>query len=243
MWLPRLPAPATTLWLAPLLAAVVVAAGWLAGRWRARGGRVADTRKLFHFVVFATAAILFVAYGTAGANLLGGMTALYIAAVLRLGAGHQLYEALARPGDEPHRSRYIVLPYMATAAGGMLSVSLFGPFAVVGIAVCGLGDAVGEPIGARFGRHTYRVPMVGRVLRARRSLEGSAAVLIGSWLAAVLAIWLADLAPGAAAVRQVVVALIVALVATLTEALAHHGLDNFFLQVLSSGTARLLLRA
>jgi dolichol kinase len=49
--------------------------------------------------------------------------------------------------------------------------------------VVGVGDGIAEPIGTRFGRHSYKTP--GCLLRTcdppRRSLEGSAVVCLGAF--------------------------------------------------------------
>ncbi|MDM8551389.1 hypothetical protein QUF72_14990 [Desulfobacterales bacterium HSG2] len=109
--------------------------------------------------------------------LFGGMTTLVIFYAIFRGTGHILYEAMARETDEPHRTYYIVVPYFATLIGGLASNILFGQAAIVGYLVTGLGDAVGEPVGTRFGRHTYKVPSF-RGVESVRSYEGSAAVLV-----------------------------------------------------------------
>jgi phytol kinase len=112
-------------------------------------------------------------------NLFGGATTLVLSYALVRGAGDPLYEALAREKDVPYRTWYIVVPYLATLAGGLAANALAGATAVIGYLVCGIGDAVGEPIGTRFGRHTYRVLAPGRVV-SYRSLEGSCAVAVCS---------------------------------------------------------------
>jgi phytol kinase len=57
-----------------------------------------------------------------------------------------------------------------TAAGGMISNILFGKLAVVGYVVTGWGDAVGEPVGTRWGNHRYRVPTLTGI-KCHRSLD------------------------------------------------------------------------
>jgi phytol kinase len=235
MWNASLPAAATSLWLAPALALLTLGTGLLAGWLKLRKGfRTGDTRKLFHFVVFTSAALLRLWIGIEAVNLLGGIVALQVGAALLQGGGSLLYEGLAREEDSPRRSLHIALPFLATAAGGVASASLFGPFAAVGFAVAGWGDAVGEPIGSRFGKHRFRVPGIGGV-KATRSVEGSLAVFAASWAAAAIAlVWLGR---GEAPLAMVAGALIVALAAAALEAITHHGLDNFTVQVGASAAA------
>jgi phytol kinase len=97
---------------------------------------------------------------------------------------------------------------------------------------CGWGDAVGEPVGARFGRHRYRVPSLGGV-RAERSFEGSAAVLAVSAAACVVAL-LALGFPPASALRA---GLLGGFAGAAVEAVSHHGLDNLTMQLAASAAA------
>ena len=154
-------------------------------------------------------------------------TVAVFAAVWR-GPGSLLYEAIARPQDAPHRTFFIVVPYLATLAGGLVSNLVFGPAALAGYLVTGLGDAIGEPVGTMWGAHRYRVRSLSSV-PATRSLEGSAAVLVMSAAALLLTAaaspvialtWAA--APGI---------LLIAGASALVEAVSPHGWDNFTMQV------------
>ncbi len=145
------------------------------------------------------------------------------------GEGHPLFEALARDTDRPRRGLFVVLPLVTTAVGGLVSAIVAGPFATVGYLVAGWGDAIGEPVGVLWGRHTYRVPSLGGV-PARRSWEGTAAVLVVSTLAALLALVAIGLRPWAAAH----VAVAVGVVAATVEAVSHHGTDNLTVQLAAS---------
>ena len=59
---------------------------------------------------------------------------------------------------------------MTTAIGGVLCNLLFPRYAYIGYLVCGWGDAVGEPIGMRWGKHRYNVPSM-RGVPAQRSSQ------------------------------------------------------------------------
>ncbi len=210
-----------------------------AGRLKTRSGwKTGYTRKLFHFLIFGTVVAVNRACGLAGVCVFGAATSLVIAYALARGDGHFMYEALAREKDAPHRTRFIVEPYLATLAGG-LAANLFFPQTVVfGYLVAGLGDAVAEPVGTRFGRHRYRVPALGGVA-AERSLEGSAAVLVVSALALLACL---GLSPHFALTPQTAgVAALLALAAAVAEAVSPHGWDNAVLQVLPAGMGMLLL--
>lgn len=206
------------------------ASSWL----RARGVRVAYTRKVFHFAVFSGAAAVHVVWDLPGTNAYGATVAALVLLAVWAGDGHPFYEALARDSDRPHRALFVVVPLVMTAVGGLASALLAGPYASVGYLVAGWGDAVGEPVGSRWGKHRYRVPSLAGV-PAERSLEGSAAVLGAAWLAAAVALW-----GSGVGVSLAWIALACAAAGALAEALSHHGLDNFTVQLASSLVAALL---
>lgn len=238
MWLPILPPWKTCAWLAPTLVLGVLVVSWLGALLKSRFClRTGDTRKFFHFSIFTLAAVLSVLHGFAAVNLLGGIVVLVVLAALGLGPGNSLYEALARESDAPHRSLHVAVPLAATAVGGILSISFFGQWATVGMAVGGFADAVAEPIGMRWGRHRYRVPSLGVGQTATRSLEGSAAVFLASLLSAWLVIHLKTDSAARGLSHVVLVAVAVALVSTVVEAVSPHGLDNLTLQLAASATA------
>lgn len=207
----------------------------LAGQLKRRYGlQTGYTRKVFHFSIFGSVVVVQGIWGTPIVCLFGGMTSLVILYAVVRGAGHVLYEAMAREKDAPHRTYFVVVPYFATLVGGLLSNMLFGPVAVIGYLVTGFGDAVGEPVGTRFGRHTYRVPSFGGV-RAIRSLEGSAAVLASCAGAIVVGVVLCpQLELNAWSWLKVP---LLALGCALVEAVSPHGWDNATLQLIPSALA------
>jgi phytol kinase len=177
-------------------------------------------------------------WGTPAVCLFGGMTTLVIFYAVIRGDGHPLYEAIAREKDEPHRTHYIVAAYIATLVGGLASNILFGPVAIVGYLVTGLGDAVGEPVGVRFGQHVYRVPSLTRV-RAIRTWEGSAGVLVVSALAIVCSIALSPALQFRAS--SLVSIPVLAVVCAGVEAVSPHGWDNVTMQVIPTYLATVML--
>jgi len=224
-----IPGPVTALWAGGAGLALAWGAGAVAGRLRARGVRVAYTRKVFHFAIFTGAAVVHALGGLGATNAFGTVVAAWVLVAVRRGDGDALYEALARDTDRPHRTLFIVVPLLTTAVGGLLSALLAGPFAAVGYAVAGWGDAVGEPAGARWGRHPYRVPSLGGV-RAVRTWEGSAAVFAAGWGAALVAL----LGLGLPATSALLAAPAVAAAAAAVEAVSHHGTDNLTVQLAAS---------
>jgi phytol kinase len=218
-----------------LLAAGPVALGWslsclwFAGRCKRAGMRTGYTRKIFHFLIFSSVAMLQWRFGSQAVCLFGSMCSLVVFYAVWRGPGNMLYEAMARENDAPHRTFFILVPYFTTLVGGLASSILFGPVALAGFLVAGVGDAIGEPIGTRFGRHKYRVPSLASV-PAHRSWEGSAAVFIASCAAVALTL---ALSPGLGAQSGISwrVAL-VGLLSAAAEAVSPHGWDNATMQVL-----------
>lgn len=230
-----MPSPGVGLRVTVLALVVGVAGALWASILRERGMRVAYTRKVFHFVIFTAAAVVHGFWELSGTVVFGSVIAGMVLAAVTKGEGHPFYEALAREKDRPHRTLFIVVPLVTTAVGGLLAAMLTGPFAMVGYLAAGWGDAVGEPVGARWGRHPYRVPSLAGV-PATRTVEGSAAVFLVASLASAAALiaigqgastWWAAPTCGA--------------VAAGVEAVSNHGLDNLTVQVVPSLAALLLL--
>lgn len=194
------------------------------------------TRKIFHLLIFIVAGVLQIFIGLPAVVILGIVVSLAVLFAVSKGSGFSFYEAMARPSDAPKRSLFILIPLLTTALGGIASNVFFPAFASIGYFVGGFGDAVGEPVGTRWGKHRYRVPSLAGV-KAHRSAEGSFAVFIMSFIAASLALYLI----GFSASAGIKAGIICAFASTLIEAFSTHGLDNFTMQVTASGMAYLLL--
>lgn len=231
------PSPAMIILLGPFCLFYTLLAASLAGWLRnARKWPAPYTRKVFHFSIFTMASIVNFAGGLQAVALFGTVVATAVLYAVLRSDGFPFYEAMARPTDAPHKSFFIIVPLLTTAAGGILSNIFFGGFAAIGYLVGGWGDAVGEPVGSRWGRHRFRVPSLLGV-KATRSIEGSSAVFIVSALAAYLGLAAAGL-PHAQALRT---AIACAAAGTAVEAVSTHGLDNLTMQLTGAGMAWWLL--
>lgn len=236
-FLAALPEPWMLLTLAPLFLVYGAAAAWFAGWLRiGRGIKTSYTRKIFHFSIFTTAGLIQLQWGLPAVSLFGGIMASIVIYAVWRGDSFPFYEAMARETDRPRRSMFILVPLATTAIGGLASNLFFPQFAFVGYLVCGWGDALGEPVGARWGRHDYRVPSIGGV-PAHRTLEGSAAVCIGGAIAAATGLALFGF-PLATAVG---VGIGCGVFGALVESFSNHGLDNLTIQVAASAAAFVLL--
>jgi phytol kinase len=204
-------------------------AGWLRVR---RGVRAPFTRKTFHFFIISAAAVVQLVWGLPGVSVFGGTIALLVVYAVWRGDGFPFYEAMARPSDAPRRTLFILIPLVTTALGGVVANLAFPAWAFVGYLVCGWGDAVGEPVGTRWGRHRYRVPsMLG--VPSTRSIEGSVAVFLAGTAATAIALALMGFAPAQIAL----IAGGAGLAGALIEAVSTHGLDNFTVQVAAAAAA------
>jgi len=146
------------------------------------------------------------------------------------GNGFMLYEAIAREKDAPYRTKYIVYSYLATFLGGVISNLLFGKFAILGYAITGIGDAIAEPVGTRFGKHQYRVFSFDKTKISYRSIEGSLAVFIASCSIYFIAFYITQTIFPA----TYFIVFIMAFICTITEALSPSGFDNMLLQIIGS---------
>ncbi len=216
-------------------AAAILGASTVSGalkRWA--GWPTGYTRKLLHFIIFFTAVGLHLWGGLPAVNVLGAGMGIFVFFAVTAGDGNFFFEAMAREKDRPRRGYFIVVPYLTTAMGGILSNALFGACAVMGYVVCGAADAIAEPVGVRFGRHRYRVHSLRKVKTSERSLEGSLAVFVASLvLAAAFFRFLYNLPMPVALLSSLCLSLAIVIV----EAVSFHGADNLTVQVAASGLA------
>jgi phytol kinase len=234
--LSALPSPRTLLTVAPLAAVYTAVIATIVGKLRlARQVRTAYTRKIFHFSIFTMASVVQLIWHLPGVVVLGSVVTLFVLHAAWRGDGFPLYEALARPADAPHRTVFIIVPLLTTIIGGVVTNSLFPHVAFIGYLVCGWGDAVGEPIGSRWGRHRYRVPSLSGV-PATRSMQGSAAVFVVGSIAAMLGFY----AYGATTAHLIVAGVACGLAGAIVEALSNHGLDNLTTQFAAAAVAALM---
>ena len=218
---------------------VILAGGGLAGSLKRHANwPTGYTRKLFHFFIFFSAAGLHLWGGMPAVNVLGVGMGVFVLWAVKAGDGNFFFEAMAREKDFPRRGYFVIIPYVATAVGGLTSNLLFGACAVMGYALCGAADAVAEPVGVRFGKHKYSVPSLKKVKTSERSIEGSLSVLIVSL---VLSFLFFRFFYGMAVIHAGLGSLLLSLVLVFVEALSFHGADNFSVQVAASGMTSLFL--
>jgi phytol kinase len=225
-----IPSFETILVASPISIVVILSIAYLSGYLKLKKRLKTNyTRKIFHFTIFSTAGLMGLFVGFHGVIVFGSWAGIFILIIIHLGDGNIFYEGMAREQDSPHRSFYIIVPFLSTAIAGMLDNILFGQVALIGYLVAGWGDAVGEPVGVRFGKHKYKVPSRKDVL-CYRSVEGSLAVFVTSTFASFLVLSIALEHPIMVSFFS---AIVVGFTTAIVEAFSPHGIDNFTTQFFS----------
>lgn len=209
--------------------ACLFSAGYLKVKFEVRTGY---TRKVFHVLIFVSAVLVHGFSGFLAVCLFGSMVSIVVGHAVVAGRGSILYEAIARERDGSRRTQLVIIPYFATLIGGLTSSVLFGPLAVVGYLVGGLGDAAGEPVGTRWGRHHLRS-------FSSKTYEGSIAVVVASALALVIALLIRP--EFHIDFRAVLVVPFIAVICGFVEALTPRGWDNVPMQIVPTVLAAALL--
>jgi phytol kinase len=221
-------------------AVAIFISGILAGALkRYAGWKTGYTRKSLHFLIFFTAVGLHIWGGMPAVNILGVGMGIFVLFSVKAGDGNFFFESMAREKDYPRRGYFIIVPYLTTAAGGLISNLFFGASAIMGYALCGAADAIAEPVGVRFGKHKYKVLSLKKVNVAERSLEGSLSVLVVSLALSLLFFVYLYQFPFA---KALIASLVLSVVLALVEAVSFHGADNLTIQVTASGLAYLFLK-
>jgi dolichol kinase len=217
--------PFAGLALATLAFGVLVAA--LAGAVDREGEGVPSSgRKVFHVGIFTGAVPAHLFFGFWGVAVFGAVVSALVLFALWRGPGNHLFEVLSRREDGEESREGIVLPFASTALGGLSAALLVGNLATVGYLVCGWGDAAGEAVGRRWGRHSLPA-FLSRGESGVRSVEGSFGVLLAGSIGAGAAMALV----GIPALQLVPIAIACGTLGALAEALSGSGTDNFWVQL------------
>lgn len=154
----------------------------------------------------------------------------------------------ARESDKPHDAFHVWFSWLVSILGLEIVDLVFGSIDLTRCAalVLGLADAVGEPIGSRFGRRRYVVPDVLGSAPRERSWEGSLAVaLVASLVVFISFAPLTGLGTGSPAIFVnllfLMIALFVGVFVSVVEAWTPHGLDNLTIPVCAAVLLNTLL--
>lgn len=217
---------------------ILYATAYITGLWVQRSGvKVNYTRKINHFVLFFLPHLLMrlnpftptMATTVAGA-VIGVLTlAIYLRPVRRhYPMVSTMFSSFDRPEDRPFTlfwlSTQIIASYIVIV---FLMVFVMDAhhydFVLIPILINGIGDGLAEPVGIRFGRHTYRTRALFTKKTYVRSFEGSACVFITAVIAIMIYRPLFTPSQFAAAL------LIIPIMMTVAEAFSPHSWDSPFL--------------
>ncbi len=222
----------------PLFVLLVFAVGYIAGTLKiSYAWKTNYTRKVVHFSLYFFGWIFVITLPFRIVEIYGGAIGIIGLGALIWGNGNRIYESIAREQDEPLRWLYLLIPYLSSAVGSVIAYFFWPETWLVGLVCTGVGDAVGEPFGVRFGKHKYRVPTITGIV-SYRSLEGSAAVIFMSTLGSIIA-----LSIGFDFLLSIIVSIFVGLSVGFVEALSPHGLDNLTITLTASVVANILVNA
>ena len=245
--------PANHVWTLVIHHGLLAGIAFWLGVWvRVSGVKVNYTRKLNHFAVFfipmALAPLLPYEKTPGGLALTAGVflatTLLFLKPVRdRAAVCETAFASIDRPEDRPHTLFWILSQY--AAAFLVLSLNYFALRSLgrpelisLPLLVTAIGDGLAEPVGVRFGRHTYRVPALNGGGVYTRSWEGSAAVF-----ASTLIIVLGYAAAGQFTRPQTAaLALLLPPVMTLAEARSPHSWDAPLLYAAGGATTWAVVR-
>jgi phytol kinase len=199
-----------------------------------RGLSIGYTRKLNHTFTLLLAAVWFLPLplDVARTNFrIAGTILMFLLLIVCYAHTHPLLQLMfsgyARDKDKPHQAFHVWFSFGIGLLALLLVDALFNDRLILATAalLLGVGDALGEPIGMRFGKHRYRVGAVLCAQGSIRTLEGTSAVVLGSFLTAIVCLQLFSV--GTSSLWIVSSAGILALVVAGIEAVTPHGLDNF----------------
>lgn len=185
------------------------------------------SRKIFHFLVFTCVALINYKYGFTAVCIFGLLISGFIfLSILKKGKSF-LYRALAREGDYPNQTLYIILPYFSTLFAGVYLNIFFIEFVALGYLICGIADASGEVIGTWLGKNKFKVK-VFNIHKSMKSIEGTASVFLFTTLIYIVYTFVMKESIG---VETLIFIILAGLGITLVEIFTPKGFDNFTIQV------------
>jgi dolichol kinase len=226
-------------WLNEIIrTAVLFVSAYFLGLWvMRRGVRVNYTRKIQHFTLFFVPMVL-AAYipFTPSLYTVFGSGLVFLASLAlftqpirsRSTLIATAFASFDRPEDRPYTLLWLSTQILATYVVLVLMLVWLERYEksiliYITVLVAGIGDGLAEPVGVRFGRHTYTTRALFTKRRYTRSFEGSACVLASGFLAVYLLRGQLDATQFGLALA------IVPLAMTLAEAWSPHTWDGPFL--------------
>jgi len=202
-----------------------------------QGMKVNYTRKINHFVLFLIPLFLDRTYAyeeSFGYFALGAVAAVLSLAIYlepirkRVPPVVTMFISFDRPEDRPHTLFWLTTQLIAGFMVLLPMIVLFYYYDLMAwiflpVLINGIGDGLAEPVGVRYGRHSYTVRALFSSKKYVRTLEGSACVFIATII--IVAFFHAAFTPG-----QLIAAItVLPLLMTLAEAFSPHTWDTPFL--------------
>ena len=231
------------------VSSVWLLAGWLKRRQLVRTG---DARKINHAAVLVGGVFWFDSGRDLNDRVDCHLAVLILFSLLLMAcrwrdswAFRDVFYGYARESDRPHDAFHVWFSWLVSILGLEAVDILFQSTDLTRctVLVLGLADALGEPIGSRFGRHPYFVRDLLTSACRQRSWEGSLAV--GLMTAVIIYLgfspwfWTHGLASSPGSPGPLLAALLAGLIVSLVEAWTPHGLDNLTIPI----SAALVLRS
>lgn len=219
----------------PLILFTMLSASFVGWLRSVKKMHYSSTRKIFHLLIFTMAAFLQVTMHFPAVLVFSVIVVISLSYAIIQNRGLHFYDAIARPfSEEADRNFSIIVPTLMTGLSALLGFIFFGNFFIVGLLICGWGDAAAELVGIR-GHYEYHIPsLIGK--STVKTWEGSAAMLIiGTTVA-----WIALIILGLDGMSALRIGLAAAAVGTVAEALSNAYIDNFTVQLFSTATAYFL---
>jgi phytol kinase len=230
-------------WISQIIKLIVFFLVSYSGGWLVKhhGIKVGYTRKINHFALFFLPLLVddlfpyeksLYSIGIGLLLLITSMSLYCSSFRKRSGILSTSFLSFDRPEDRPYTLTWCTTQIMASS---LVIIGLLFGFSAIGrldliffpVLISGIGDGLAEPIGVRFGRHTYVTKAVFGGRSYHRSFEGSACVFLTSVI--VVAFFKSSLGQ-----IQFWPALIcLPLLMTLTEAKAPHTWDQPFIYLAS----------
>lgn len=137
-----------------------------------------------------------------------------------------MFLSFDRPEDRPHTLRWLltqtIVGYLVMIPMGVIFFTMGLEYLIfIPVLINGLGDGLAEPVGIRYGRHSYNVRALFTEKKYVRTVEGSLCVFMASFLIIFL------FGPMFPTQFQLIVALLVVpIVMTIAEAISPHTWDT-----------------
>ena len=197
-----------------------------------------SSRKFNHFGISLVSIIFFSFIPIADTIVTAIFTSLSILIIYIISANsnrplvQSIIQSNIRTRDEPHGTFFVFLPLITGQIALYISLIFINPvFAKIAFCSMGFGDGLAEPIGTKFGKHKYKVKDILWKTENTKSLQGSAAVLIVSFLASIIILYVYQ---SFSYIQIIYLSILYSIFISFIEGISPRGLDNFLIIILGT---------